>query len=673
MTVNDILGKLEEVSMLSFGFDELDEAGWKDFRAQMGDLLRALGGSKRDVVIKARQQVAQALMKLSPTDTASHVAFMEKLEALKAVLPAKKPQQAPPAPADDSDEEIFREYLAELGEFIEQLEQEVLALEANPGNAEHIHAVFRLFHTIKGTAGVMEHHRLSHIAHQTEDLLSEVRDGNRKLESADLLLAPLDVIKSIHAGFSMKQREEQVNEAAYSRALGRLEKAMKSPQAPPPTVETPPAAPQEHIPEAEPVVEPEAQEPAVSQPDLLVEEEQPESAGEPAAAAQAHESTVRVDTRKLDGLIDLVGELVITANLVREDETTRHNGNLALRKKVAQLTGVVADLQRNSMALRMIPIGSMLQRMIRIVRDMSTHGGKSIALKIEGKETEIDRTIVDRLYEPLVHLVRNSCDHGIEPETERRAAGKPPQGTVLLKAAHQGNNILIDISDDGRGLNLDAIRRKARERGLLREGDQVADEDVWRYILYPGFSTAATVTDISGRGVGMDVVNQAIKDLGGHLEATTQQGRGCSFRISMPLTMAIMEGMMVRTGGELYVLPVMNVKRIIHPSADDINEVMGRGELVRDGERLIPVVRLHRVFRLPAAERDIEHAVMIIVSSLRREFALMVDELVDIQDVVVKTLGPKFRDLPGISGSTILGNGNVGLILDINNLYGDEA
>jgi two-component system chemotaxis sensor kinase CheA len=386
------------------------------------------------------------------------------------------------------------------------------------------------------------------------------------------------------------------------------------------------------------------------------------------SAASTSAGIVRVDTLKLDSLIDLVGELVIAQSMVVQntEATTVTDGHLS--RSLGQLRGITSDLQRTAMSLRMVPIRSTFQKMARLVRDLALQQGKDIQLVLQGEDTELDRTLVEELGDPLIHMIRNSADHGIEPAEERLAKGKPAAGTITLRAFHQGGFIVIQIEDDGRGLNPDRIRAKAIERGLIRAADNLDEESIFELIFAPGFSTAEQVTDLSGRGVGMDVVRRNIEKMRGTIEIHSEVDRGTTFTISMPLTLAIIEGLLVGVGDQRYIVPTLAVRESFRPLPGMVSTVHGRGEMVSVRGRLTPMLRLGRHLNTPSRAVDPTQGIVVVVESGQDSRCLFVDELIGKQEVVIKSLGDMFRNQTEFAGAAILGDGRVGLILDINSL-----
>jgi two-component system chemotaxis sensor kinase CheA len=380
-----------------------------------------------------------------------------------------------------------------------------------------------------------------------------------------------------------------------------------------------------------------------------------------------------VDTAKLDFLVDMVGELVIAQAMVRHDPALGSVQNQRLTRNLGQMARITADVQKTAMAMRMVPVGQLFQRTARLVRDLARKSGKRIDLVTEGEDTELDRNIVEELTDPLMHMVRNSIDHGVEPPAEREANGKPPAGTIRLKASHQGGHIIIEISDDGRGIDRDRVLAKARERGVVGENETRSDSEIYSLIFEPGFSTATQVTDISGRGVGMDVVRRHIQKLRGRIETQSAPGKGTQFLLKLPLTLAIIDGLVVKTGNERYIVPLFVVSEMMRPTAEMMWTVQGKDEMALVRGKLLPVIRLYKRFGVTPRSEDACQSLLVVTESAGRPFCLMVDELLGKQEVVIKSLGETMKQVPGIAGGAILGDGRVGLILDMEGIFGSKA
>ncbi|HEY2025153.1 chemotaxis protein CheA [Paraburkholderia sp.] len=410
--------------------------------------------------------------------------------------------------------------------------------------------------------------------------------------------------------------------------------------------------------------------PAAAQPEAAkppaAPAEQDRKAARPAAAANAGEgSSIRVGVEKVDQLINLVGELVITQAMLAETTSTFDPAlHDRLFNGMAQLERNARDLQEAVMSIRMMPMDYVFSRFPRLVRDLAAKLGKEVELVTFGQATELDKSLIERIIDPLTHLVRNSLDHGIETVEARRAAGKDSTGQLVLSAAHHGGNIVIEVSDDGAGLRRDKILAKAAKQGM-QVSETMTDEEVWNLIFLPGFSTAEQVTDVSGRGVGMDVVKRNIQSMGGHVEITSHAGKGSTTRIVLPLTLAILDGMSVKIGNEIFILPLNFVMESLQPRAEDIYTVANGERVVRVRGEYLPLVALHEVFNVQDAKQEPTQGIVTIMQTEGRRFAMLIDELVGQQQVVVKNLETNYRKVHGISAATILGDGSVALIVDV--------
>jgi two-component system chemotaxis sensor kinase CheA len=391
-------------------------------------------------------------------------------------------------------------------------------------------------------------------------------------------------------------------------------------------------------------------------------------------SAKSTTSTLRVATEKVDALIDLVGEIVIAQSMVRQlMHSLLASQGPALQNALQNLEHNTQDLQARVMAIRMVPVSTVFSRFPRIVRDLSGALGKVAAVEIEGGETELDKGVVERLADPLTHLVRNSIDHGLEGPEERIALGKAAEGTVRLTAQHAAGGILIEVGEDGRGLDTARIRARGEALGLIRGGDTATDEQVHSLIFEPGFSTAETVSDISGRGVGMDVVKRTIDSLNGTIAIVTQPGKGTIFRIKLPVTLAILDGLMLRVGQQVFIVPLLAVAESFRPTNKQYKRVVGQGEVVMVRGRALPLIRLHDAFGVPGAEVDATRALVVVVEADNGHVGLLVDGLLEQSQVVLKSLESHYQRVDGVLGATILGDGRVSLILDIPGLIRASA
>ncbi|MFN0098020.1 MAG: chemotaxis protein CheA, partial [Gemmatimonadaceae bacterium] len=382
----------------------------------------------------------------------------------------------------------------------------------------------------------------------------------------------------------------------------------------------------------------------------------------------ATEPLVKVRTDKLDRLVEMVGELVIAQTIMMQDAVVRDADNHDLAQKVRHADKIVRELQELSLGLRMVPLKGAITKLTRAIRDLATRSGKQITFTVAGEDTEVDRTLVDLLADPLMHMVRNAVDHGIESPSERVAAGKPAVGTVCLEASQAGDRVLVKLIDDGRGLQRDKIIAKAVEKGIITSAHNLTDTEVFELIFAPGFSTADQVTEVSGRGVGMDVVRRNLTAMRGRTVITSVAGRGSTFTIELPLTLAITDGMIVRVGAERFVVPTAQIRRCFRPEPSAVFTVQGKGEMVRTATEVLPVVRLHRALVVHGAQEAVVDGILMVVGDGSNRTAFLVDELLGQQQVVAKPLGDTIGRVRGLTGGAILGDGRVGLILDVDEL-----
>ena len=396
----------------------------------------------------------------------------------------------------------------------------------------------------------------------------------------------------------------------------------------------------------------------------------------PAEVARTPEPTktpdsgsVRVETAKLDYLMDMVGEMVIAQSLIRHSHVLLSSTDSRLIGDLSHLARVTAEVQRATMSMRMVPVANLFQKIERVIRDLSRKAGKQVMLQTSGTDTEVDKTVAEELSDPLLHMVRNSVDHGIETPEERIAAGKAPVAIIKLAAYHQGGQIVIEISDDGRGLNAEKIRLKAEEKEIITPNAQLTELEVYQLIFAPGFSTAEKITDVSGRGVGMDVVRRNVEKLRGRIETQSELGKGTTFLLKLPLTLAIIDGLVVEVGNNHYIVPLSVVREIFQPLASTLFSVEGKEEMVLVREQLLPIVRLNQRLGVKSRIETPSQGLLVVVESENKLYCMLVDDLLGKQEVVIKSLGETFQDASGFSGCAVLGDGRVGLILDTDGIY----
>jgi two-component system chemotaxis sensor kinase CheA len=609
------------------------------------------------------------------------------------------------APADEllllhleENQELLSEFYGEAVDHLQQIEAALLALDQQPDNPEALNSIFRSFHTIKGNAGFLGLVPMQTLAHEVESLLDLARNQKLRLNAAiiTVILRSRDTIAALvqQVGLALEKGQVPTQIIPVGHLIRSVKKLAANPSdedtsAVPPSI----AASQPDAPFALAPAPAASESAAIPAPDIaapvspfpvhdLVSAAEPVAApvAKPVAASNTGASsasapgntpkaaagaTVRVNTEKLDSLMDVVGELVIVQSQLLE--TARQHGEnngSPLQRNVAQLSRITKELQHTAMSLRMIPIKQSFQKMERLARDLARDFSKKVSFVTSGEDTELDRTVVEEIGDPLVHMVRNALDHGLEPTAARVAAGKAETGTLHLKAYHQGSNIVIELQDDGRGIDPDKIYRKAVEKGIVAAGASMSRDDILALIFAPGFSTAEKVTSVSGRGVGMDVVKRNIEKLRGKIEITSEIGKGSTFKIKLPLTMAIIDGLVVRVGDDRFILPSTSVQRALRPTRDMISTVHGQGEVLDLRGKLVPIHRLHRRFGIGHQADNPWDGIVVIVEHSGKVSALLVDEMVSKQEVVIKNLGAFMQSLPGVAGGAILGDGNIALILD---------
>lgn len=578
------------------------------------------------------------------------------------------------------DESLLKDFITEGLEYIGEIEVNILNLEQEPDNKDYINAIFRPFHSVKGVASFLNLDGIRTLAHDLETLLDKARNEALPVtpELIDLILDGSDTLKAMIGQLrdEMEGREATavIDTSDIVRRIKLAEQGADLPKQPKKlgTILVEEGVINEE--ELEQALERSQIPPPRKLGQTLISEgiASPKDVSR-ALRKQAQQvtdsNTIRVDIKKLDDLIDMVGELVITQSMIRQSETLQSLGDRKIVRDISQLASITSELQRSSTVLRMIPIKQTFQRMSRLVRDLSKNSGKLVNVVTVGEDTEIDRNMVDEIYNPLVHMIRNAVDHGMEMPEDRIKAGKPERGTIKLKAFHRGGNIVLEIADDGRGLNREKIRQKAINKGLISSTDALTDQEINRLILLPGFSTADKITDVSGRGVGMDVVKQAVEKLRGKMDIQSTEGKGTTFVTGFPLTMAIIDGMIVKVGSERYILPTVAIRQLIRPDRASYNCIVGEAETINVMGRLLPLVRLHKLFDIEPVNRNPWEATLVVMEGEKRSKCLLVDEILGKEEVVIKNLGESLKRIKGVSGGAILGDGNVGLILDPEGLF----
>lgn len=580
-----------------------------------------------------------------------------------------------------SDPDMMNDFVTNTDELMETLDKTVLQLEQNPKDRETIEAIFRAAHTLKGAAGMFGFKAIERVMHRMENLFDQVRKGILVPDSntIDVVFQGLDVLKTllqaVKGGKPSGTKTVPIVRALELAASGRYTKGQMERQGATQT----------------PAKEDTSAKTTGASPSPQGENDQK---SDPNKKKSTEQSTIRVDLERLDALVNLVGELVIDrtrfASIEEDIRTTspqmKVSGNMT---ETVQLFGRhMNEIHEIVMKIRMVPIGNAFNKFQRIVRDLSRQLGKEIELYVEGEETELDKTLVEQIGDPLIHLIRNSCDHGVEMPDVRAAAGKKRAGSIWLSARQEGNHILITIQDDGKGLPVEVIRRKAIERGLIKEDAVLSKRDVFNLIFEPGFSTAEKVTNISGRGVGMDVVRKQISKLKGLIDIDSEPGNGTTITIRLPLTLAIMQSLLVEAGGECFAVPLSTVIESVRIKPEEIQNI-GDTEVIKRHGKVLPLLHLHEVLELSRrgdvcwyAHKDPEQTrlsqvriarrkerlYVVIVGTGDRRFGLVVDQLLNQQEMVIKSLGPVLRKIPCVAGGAVLGNGEVVLVLDIQEL-----
>ncbi|MBY0495170.1 MAG: chemotaxis protein CheA [Cyanobacteria bacterium] len=557
----------------------------------------------------------------------------------------KKSAKKPPVIVDDelatfaADPELASMFVADGLEHLGTIEQTILRLEKAPGDLSLVNDLFRPFHTVKGNAGVLGIRSVEAFAHKLETLLDLARSGSHPMGQAeiDVVLSAVDTLTIMVRELPARVAGEPHTDLAAScqNILATVDALIAGGS----------AAPIESV--------------AVPAPQEL----------EGSMAARIDEdSTIKVNTRKLDALVDMVGELVIAQTILADNPALQRPGDDRLSRQMAQIRRITSDIQRDAMSMRMVPIRRTFQKMARLVRDLSKKFDKPADVTLIGEDTELDRKLIEQLTDPLMHMVRNTVDHGIEPGAERLAAGKPETAQIQLRACHRAGGVVVEIADDGAGLDTERILARAVAQAMVPHGSQMSVAEIHQLIFRPGFSTADRVTEVSGRGVGMDVVRRNIQMLRGRIDIQTVRGRGATFTLHLPLTLAIVDGLVLGVGGDRFVIPTPAVRESLRPTAQQIHTTHGRPSVVQVRDRLIPLLHLGELFSIGNARTAITDGTVVIAEDNGREVALVVDEMLGKREVVIRSLGEMFRGVRGIAGGAILGDGRIGLILDTGGL-----
>ncbi len=592
--------------------------------------------------------------------------------------------------------QFHQAFFDESAEHLAEMERLLVALDIDNPNAEDLNAIFRAAHSVKGGSGIFGFAEMAVVTHALESLLDLLRKGHAQPEAAmiDATLKAGDLLGELLQCYRAGSELDARLHASCDEVIDALQKlciavgangsaAMMTASAPARIDDDSFGFFDDEATAADEGFGFFADEDASAQdcglfenaPGAAIDIAPPDSIAAVLVAASAppkpnasESSSIRVSIEKTDELINLVGELVITEAMLEQmgRELDLDPGE-RIYQALSQLARNTRQLQEAAMSLRMLPIGQIFSRFPRLVRDLASKLGKQIDLVLEGEHTELDKGLIEKLTDPLTHIVRNSIDHGIEMPEQRAASGKNARGKVQLRAFHRGGNIIIEVIDDGRGLNREKILEKARERGFSVD-NTMSDADVWQLIFEPGFSTAEVVTDVSGRGVGMDVVRRNIASMSGRVDIESWAGQGSRIAIRLPLTLAILDGMLVTVGAETYVVPLASIVESLQPEADSISTIAGRGRVIRVRGEFIPLVALHELFNISSNCRDANESIVVLLEAATGTFALQVDALAGQSQVVIKSLENNYRRVDGFSGATILGSGRVAMILDIDGL-----
>ena len=705
-SMEDVEGLKKIFDDISTALNDIDDMS-EDIKNQLSDEVGAaskvandiIGGGSGDInlLISSVSDSVEKIQGLldSPCELTDVVE-----ELVAEVVEAVEAEEAVAGTVIEADDaELVVDFVTESFEHIESAEAGLLELESNPEDSEALNMIFRAFHTVKGMAGFLNLAEIGTLAHSAENLLDMARKSELVLidSKMDIVFESIDMLKSM-----LNNLQEAVDGDGHVASapglndiVGRLKFIQENPGeavgAPAKVVEE---SAEELDAEVAEVVESSSKEETDSLDFEEIGELNKETVQEVAEAAgvvnskpevvkpvevspstpkkvatpvkhSASDEKIKVSMARLDKLINMVGELVISQSMVRQDVTSKLPPESDVCRQVVHQGKIVRELQELSMMMRMVPIQGVFQKMTRVVRDTSRKIGKKVEMVTVGEDTELDRIVVDQIGDPLVHMIRNSVDHGIEKPEDRVKAGKDPVGRVELRAFHQAGNVVIEITDDGAGLNRDKILKKAIDNGVVSPDAEISDQEVYKLIFSAGLSTAETVTAVSGRGVGMDVVKKNIESLRGKVDISSTPGKGSVFTIRLPLTLAIIDGQIVRIGTQRYIVPITSIEGCLRPTSDQISTIRETAEMARVHGMLLPMARLYNLFNIKPDTEDPTEASLVVVEEDGRRGCLMVDEVLGQQQVVIKSLGHGIGSIKGVSGGAILGDGRVSLILDV--------
>ncbi|AJD03881.1 response regulator [Campylobacter lari] len=605
-------------------------------------------------------------------------------------------------------QEILEDFLVEAFELVEQIDHDLVELEANPEDLELLNRIFRVAHTVKGSSSFLNFDVLTKLTHHMEDVLNKARHNELKItpEVMDVVLESIDMMKTLLNSIRDNGNDTAIGldiapicarltaisegESLESVAPAKTEEPKEEPKTEEPEVDVNKLSDDEVEAEIERLLKvrkaedqarraekkktqeanPASSKPAAQAQNATAEKKVPAAGGGSSGANM--DQTIRVEVKRLDHLMNLIGELVLGKNRllkIYDDVEERYDGEKfleELNQVVSQLSIVTTDIQLAVMKTRMQPIAKVFNKFPRVVRDLGRELGKQMELEISGEETELDKSIVEEIGDPIMHMIRNSCDHGIEDPATRVANGKPEKGTVNLKAYNEGNHIVVEIADDGKGLDADVLKAKAMEKNLIteREADQMSDKEAFALIFKPGFSTAKKITNVSGRGVGMDVVKTNIEKLNGVIEIDSELGKGTVMKLKIPLTLAIIQSLLVGTQEEFYAIPLASVLETVRVPIDDIYTIEGKNVL-RLRDEVLSLVRLSDVFGVKQVLENTDQTYVVVIGVAESKLGIIVDTLVGQEEIVIKSMGEYLQNIQGIAGATIRGDGRVTLIIDV--------
>lgn len=620
-------------------------------------------------------------------------------------MPKKPADERAPADTahgwDPETIELLGEFMVEAEEGLDRVDRLLVEAGADSLGEEGVDELFRVFHSIKGGSGFLGLASVTALAHETESLLSLVRRGSLELSGprVEAVFEATEVMREL-----LEEVREGLRTGVKPPRSSRIDDIISAiAAAKDPSIGSDPAELFPLVEDGERLGDILSRPPVNLLPEDLAEavsrqarsgkklgeelvEAKSVSAKEVSRALRAQaqakgerngrasfQKTIKVDLNKVDALVEMIGELVIVESMLTGDVDSLTRNPLKLRKYLGQFEKITRDLQDVGMRMRMVPVQGVFQKMSRMVRELSRKSGKKVDFETSGATTEMDRSMVEQIADPLVHMIRNAMDHGIESEKERKAAGKDPRGRVRLCAYHEGGSIVIELRDDGRGLDKEALLAKAKERGLIKEGDQLSEQDVFALIFHPGFSTAKEITEISGRGVGMDVVKKNIDAMRGRVSIESRPGEGTAFKIVLPLTLAIIDGMLVACGEQRYIVPTLSIVQSVRATPKTLSSLGAKSDFIEFLDETLPVVRLSDLLGMERRTQKLTEGIVMVVEGVGRRLGLFVDEVLTQNQVVIRSLGDEMGNTELFSGAAIMSDGKVGLILNVEHISAHMA